>query len=215
MRGQRGEPNYRWRDVRPRPRPAGTVRRAGPSRSPDKYRTRNASHPTRLRPEGHTEKRRSGRGVFAAAWQRADQGTFSTVSGSREGGDGQRAQLAVNANPGITLNDGNTIPRLGFGVFQVKRRRTQGAGMGRVGRGQPPLRRPPALPDLQRTLALPQGRGAPPDWHVPRGTEQLAKRKRELRRRSPHKKVPAFAGPSRDPRRLNVRFSRNGTVTPR
>jgi hypothetical protein len=47
------------------------------------------------------------------------------------------------------------------------------------------------------------------------GTEQLAKRKRELRRRSPHQKVPAFAGPSRDPRRLNVQFSRNGTVTPR
>ena len=47
------------------------------------------------------------------------------------------------------------------------------------------------------------------------GTEQLAKRKRELRRRSPHQKVPAFASPSRDPRRLNVRFSRNGTVTPR
>jgi hypothetical protein len=63
-------------------------------------------------------------------------------------------------DPRHHLNDGNTIPRLGFGAFQVKRRRTRGAGMGRVGRGQPPLRRPPALPDPHRTLALPQGRGS-------------------------------------------------------
>ena len=38
----------------------------------------------------------------------------------------RRRCTALSAIPDITLNDGNTIPQLGFGVFQIEPMRLQG-----------------------------------------------------------------------------------------
>src|SRR5215203_1337085 len=42
------------------------------------------------------------------------------LCGLRGGRDRRRSWTTMNAVPNITLNDGNTIPQLGFGVFQIE-----------------------------------------------------------------------------------------------
>jgi 2,5-diketo-D-gluconate reductase A len=43
-----------------------------------------------------------------------------TLPGLGCGNDGRRSWTTLNAVPSITLNDGNAIPQLGFGVFQIE-----------------------------------------------------------------------------------------------
>ena len=49
--------------------------------------------------------------------------------------------------PGVGLNDGRTIPQLGFGVYQIPDPRTRPTGAGRAGGGLPPRRHGPDGPD--------------------------------------------------------------------
>src|SRR5215207_7024646 len=46
--------------------------------------------------------------------------TLRSLSGLRGSHDRRRSWTTMNAVPNITLNDGNTIPQLGFGVFQIE-----------------------------------------------------------------------------------------------
>src|ERR671917_562093 len=45
---------------------------------------------------------------------------FRVAPDLRGGRDGRRSHRTLSTVPNITLNDGNTIPQLGFGVFQIE-----------------------------------------------------------------------------------------------
>src|SRR5215212_1072047 len=50
--------------------------------------------------------------------------TLWSLCGLRDGHDRRRSWTTMNAVPNITLNDGNAIPQLGFGVFQIEQENT-------------------------------------------------------------------------------------------
>src|SRR5215204_5923211 len=50
--------------------------------------------------------------------------TLRSLSGLRGDYDRRRSYTIMNAVPNITLNDGNVIPQLGFGVFQIEPKNT-------------------------------------------------------------------------------------------
>ena len=57
--------------------------------------------------------------VYATVWPRNDQGTLMWLPGRELDHYTRRSCTNLIDVPNITLNDGNTIPQLGFGVFQI------------------------------------------------------------------------------------------------
>src|ERR687889_2684842 len=57
---------------------------------------------------------------MATVWGCLDQGNVMGLPSQGGSHETRRRCTALSAVPNITLNDGNTIPQLGFGVFQIE-----------------------------------------------------------------------------------------------
>src|SRR5215213_5379348 len=64
--------------------------------------------------------RKGGCRVCVTVWRRVDRGTFVWLPIREVVHYTRRSCTTLRAVPDITLNDGNTIPQLGFGVFQIE-----------------------------------------------------------------------------------------------